>query len=97
MPGFAADDPRFLDSAEDLDGVLAVALEIASELWVLKDRFSVLEQLLDERGSVTREELDRYQPSGDLAARLKDDRERFLRRLALAAARRADSPEVGAP
>lgn len=96
MPGFAADTPRFLDQTRDLDSVLHVTLEIASELWVMKDRFAILEHLLDERGAVTRDDLDRYQPSGELADRLKEDRERFLRRLALAAAGPEDARADGA-
>lgn len=96
MPGSAADSPLFLDQAQDLDSVLHVTLEIASELWVMKDRFTILEHLLDERGAVTREDLDRHQPSGDLVDRLKQDRERFLRRLTLAAVGRPAVPEGGA-
>lgn len=85
MTGFAANDPNFLDAELDLDAVLRVAMEIASEVWVLRDRFTVLEELLDEHGSVTREQLDRHQPSPTLSVELETQRRRFLQRIVEAA------------
>jgi len=86
MPGFAADDPVHLERSENLDGVFNALMEVASELWVLRDRFTVLEELLEEKGSVTREDLDRFRPGPELSARLAADRGRFLERVMEAAA-----------
>lgn len=86
MPGFAAENPVHLERSENLDGVFNALMEVASELWVLRDRFTVLEELLEEKGSVTREDLDRFQPGPELSARLAADRSRFLERVMEAAA-----------
>jgi hypothetical protein len=95
MPGFAVDDPTYLDPPEDLDGVLRMVMEVASELWVLRDRFAVLEQRLDEQGTVSREDLETLQPEGEFAERLKVDREQFLRRLGEAMSRHSGVLENG--
>lgn len=86
MPGFAADNPVYLDRPENVDGLFSALMEVASEVWVLRDRCAVLEELLAERGSVTREEIDRYQPGPELAKRLTAERELFLKRVMAAAA-----------
>ncbi|SDT36812.1 hypothetical protein [Actinoplanes derwentensis] len=80
MSGFALDDPKYLQ-ASDLDGVLRAVLEVASELWVLKDRFAVLEQVMAERGYVTPEDLDRTEPTVDTEARLAAERTAFTARI----------------
>lgn len=86
MPGFAADHPVYLDRPEHLDGLFNALMEVASEVWVLRDRFAVLEHLLAERGSVTREDLDLFRPEGELAARLDAERRAYLGRVMEAAA-----------
>lgn len=86
MPGFAAENPVHLERSQHLDGVFHALMEVASELWVLRDRFTVLEELLAERGSVTREDLDLFQPGPELSARLAADRRAFLERVMEAAA-----------
>ncbi|MDX6744077.1 hypothetical protein [Actinocorallia sp. A-T 12471] len=86
MPGFAADDPVYLTRPEHLDGLFNALMEVASEVWVMRDRCTVLEHLLAERGSVTAADLDEFQPDGDLAARLAADRRAFLGRIVEAAA-----------
>ncbi|GAB2863410.1 hypothetical protein GCM10022221_74190 [Actinocorallia aurea] len=86
MPGFAADDPVYLNRPEHLDGLFNALMEVCSELWVMRDRFTVLEHLLAERGSVTAADLDSFQPEGELAARLDADRRAFLGRVLEAAA-----------
>ncbi|MGI5330614.1 hypothetical protein [Actinomadura nitritigenes] len=81
MPGFAADRPVYLDGTVAMDGLFNALMEVASEMWVLRDRFAALEELLAERGSVTRADLDAHQPGPDAAARLAAERRAFLERL----------------
>ncbi|WP_326696860.1 hypothetical protein OG909_05735 [Streptomyces sp. NBC_01754] len=81
MPGFAKKDPLYLDRPEYLDGVFNAVMELASELWVLRDRFSLLEEILDEKGVVVREDLETRPPGPEAAARLAADRLRFAERL----------------
>lgn len=90
MPGFALDSPRYLDPAQDSDSILRMLLELASEVWVLRDRLTLVERTLDAKGYLVRADLDSAEPDKDAAAELATDRERFVQRL-VASARR-DQP-----
>lgn len=81
---------KHLQTPEDLDGMMRMMLELASEVWVLRDRFSVLESLLAERGTLTAADLDAYQPGEDLAQQLDTQRAAFVRRLLDAGAGRVE-------
>lgn len=87
MPGFANDDPHHLTHPRHTDALFAITMELASELWVLRDRLSVIEGLLDERGTLDREAVETAQPAGADAERLARERERFMTRIFEAAAR----------
>ncbi len=58
------------------DVVGMALLTLAKELWVLKDRQMVVETLLQEKGLLS--EVDRYQPSPELAERIASERDRFI-------------------
>ncbi|TDC76355.1 hypothetical protein [Actinomadura sp. 7K507] len=81
MPGFAADRPVYLDGNVPMDALFDALMEVASEVWVLRDRFAVLEELLSERGSVTREDIELHQPGPETRERLAAERRLFLERL----------------
>lgn len=87
MPGFAKDDAVYLTRPQHMDALFAITMELASELWVMRDRLTVIEQLLDERGNLTREDIENTQPRGEAAERLARERERFLNRVFDAASR----------
>ena len=52
--------PWFLD--EDVETVLAITLSVSQELAVSRQRVDTLERLLEEKGVLTREEIDSYAP-----------------------------------
>ncbi|GAB3273756.1 hypothetical protein [Kineosporia babensis] len=79
-----------MKTPEDIDGMMRMMLELASEVWVLRDRFSVLEALLAERGTLSAADLDAYQPGADLAQHLDGERAAFVRRLLDAGAGRVE-------
>ncbi|GLY29638.1 hypothetical protein [Kineosporia sp. NBRC 101731] len=83
-----------LKAPEDMDGMMRMLLEVASEVWVMRDRFAVLEALLAERGTLSAGDLDRYQPGSTLAELLDRERAGFVRRLLDAGAGRV---ELGTP
>ena len=64
-----------------VDTLLRMNTELLTELWMLKDRVLVLEHLLGDRLGITSEDIDRYEPSGELAKRLDDERDNMLRRV----------------
>lgn len=82
MPGFAADRPRYLDGALDIETLYRMLLEVTSELSVTRDRLVLLESVLAERGAAGESEIEQiaYQP--EVAARLEADRDRLVARLA---------------
>jgi hypothetical protein len=61
--------------------MMRMLLELASEVWVLRDRFAVLESVLDQRGTLTAGDLDSHQPGDDLSQFLERERAAFVRRL----------------
>ncbi len=82
MPGFALDRPRYLDGDADIETVYRMLLEVASELWVTRDRLTLLEATLTRRGLMTEAELEELAFDDETAATLAADRTRFVARLA---------------
>lgn len=56
-------------------------LAMARELWVVRDRQRVLEQLLAERGIVAADAVDAYQPTAALQAELDAECRALVERL----------------
>lgn len=65
-------------SAARNDRATQLALTLARELWVVKDRLIVLEAVLAGQGTPLRELVDRYQPTGDAKAAIDAERQRFI-------------------
>jgi hypothetical protein len=85
-----ADLTFFEDPA--VDRVLGIIMELAAEVYVLRERLRTVEALLDERGTISRADLEAYQPSPDeRAARLKE-RDAFVARIMAPVTHEADSP-----
>ena len=53
----------FKDS--DTDRLMAILMAVAGELAVTRERIDTLERLLDARGLLEREAIDRYEPDSD--------------------------------
>ena len=54
--------PYFLEDA-DAERVLSIAMAIAGELAVLRQRLDTIEELLETRGTLTREAIEAFVPS----------------------------------
>jgi hypothetical protein len=61
---------------DQLDNLGFALIEMAKEMWVMKDRQMVTEALLREKGLLA--DLDSYQPGADLADKIASERKRFL-------------------
>jgi hypothetical protein len=70
-------NPIYLDPI--LDHVLRILIALAAEVYVLRDRQRILEELLEARGVLRREEIERYVPDDPGAYRR--EREAFMIRL----------------
>lgn len=66
------------DNAVRRDPIAQLALTLAKELWVLRDRQIVLESVLAEKGIASGDLLDAYQPTAAVKERLARERKRFL-------------------
>jgi len=55
--------------------------ELLSELWILRDRVTVLEHLLEQKGTINREDLNNYVPSDALADELENERNAIVKRV----------------
>ncbi len=60
------------------DPVAALALTLAKELWMLRDRQLMLEDALARKGIDVAELIDRHPPQGDAARAIEADRKRFI-------------------
>jgi hypothetical protein len=54
-------------------------VSLASELWIVKDRMAVLEELLAAKG-VSATDIDRFEPSGEFKTKLDAARREYARR-----------------
>jgi hypothetical protein len=70
----------FLSDAA-LDNVTSVVIALGSEFWALQKRMSVVEVLLEDKGSVSKEMIENYRPSEAQAAAWEEQRDRFIKRV----------------
>ena len=66
---------------EMLDSLARMNAELMSELWILRDRVTILEAMLEEKGVVDRKTLDDFVPEGALAKELMRERDALVRRV----------------
>jgi len=62
---------------EALDRAVGMIMTLAAELYVTRDRLTVLERTLTARGLLELNELDDYQPNSDMLLVDASDREAF--------------------
>ncbi len=74
--------PNPITGSEEMDAIMRINTELMSELWILRDRVTVLEKVLEEKGVLNRQAINDYAPEGEFAAELDDERDRFVRRVA---------------
>ncbi|HPF26853.1 MAG TPA: hypothetical protein P5528_09055 [Steroidobacteraceae bacterium] len=68
-------------STTELDSLARMHTEMMAELWILRDRVLVLEQLLTDSGVLKADHVDRYTPGPDLTRKLNADRDRMVARI----------------
>jgi len=71
------DDPVYLNDPIQ-DATVRMLLELAAQVWIERERRLTLESLLESKDIVAHDEIERHAPDAALAARLKDERARFL-------------------
>ncbi|MDE0801140.1 MAG: hypothetical protein OSB02_10440 [Rhodospirillaceae bacterium] len=68
----------FLGNEPSVDRVMKVVVALARETYVLKDRLGIVERKLDEKGVVTRADLDDYKPTADDEKEILETRDAFV-------------------
>ena len=68
----------FLDEDPAVDRVMKVVVSLARETYVLKDRLGIVERKLDEKGVVTRADLDSYKPTPEEEKEILAARDAFV-------------------
>ncbi|GIW08741.1 MAG: hypothetical protein KatS3mg060_3546 [Dehalococcoidia bacterium] len=79
IPMAREDRPQYFDDPA-VDRLLQMLLELAAELWAVKDWQFVVNRLLEQRGVLTLEDVQRYQPTEDDQKLLAVEREKFVHR-----------------
>lgn len=73
-------NPTYFDDPAT-DTLASIVMELAAELWVLRDRQRIVERLLEQNGSLRREDIESYQPTPEESAALRAERDAYVRRL----------------
>lgn len=71
------DDPVYLQDPIQ-DATVRMLLELAAQVWVERERRLTFEAMLETKGVIARDEIERFVPDASLTARVKDERARFL-------------------
>ena len=75
-----------------VDRMLGVVMELAGELYVVRDRLRTLEMLLEQRGTLSVADLDTYRPSTEEQSRRLAERDAFIQRILAPMTAAAESP-----
>lgn len=73
-------DSKHYLSIDDVDQLARQNTQLMAELWIVKDRLAVLENLLVEKGVLAAEEAD-APPDDALGEKLDRERERYIKRI----------------
>jgi len=73
--------PHNILKPEQIDRVADALLALTREVWVLRDRQIVLEQVLADRGIEVTAGIDQLQPSPELQTKLDRERDRLIARI----------------
>lgn len=80
LPGYERGDPVYFEN-EMIDHLVGIVLELGAQLWVTRDRLARLEEQLAKGGTVSLQELDKGQPSPELAAKLREERQAMIQQV----------------
>lgn len=72
--------PHFFDDPS-IDQVMTFLLELMAETSTLRDRVDTIERLLDERGSITRADIEKYRAPAPVEAERTEWRKGFVERV----------------
>lgn len=72
--------PSFFDDPA-IDQMMTFFMELMTETMVLRDRLDTIERMLDEKGTLSRDDLKTYIPDGEVEAERTAERDAFVKRV----------------
>lgn len=72
--------PQFFENPE-VDRILAIVMAVAGEVSVLRDRLDTMERLAEQKGFVTKNEIDAYRPDEAVEEERQQWRSEYLERV----------------
>jgi len=72
--------PRYL-VPEDIETLARQNAQLMTELWITKDRLSVLEDMLEKQGLINRDDFESKEPDELLMKRLEAERVAYIKRI----------------
>ncbi|MDE0800251.1 MAG: hypothetical protein OSB02_05870 [Rhodospirillaceae bacterium] len=64
-----------------IDQIMTFILELSAEVSVVYDRMDTVERLLDEKGTISRDDIEAYRPNEGVEAARNGRREAYLKRV----------------
>jgi hypothetical protein len=64
-----------------IDTLLSIVLSLGNEVYVLRERMRIIETLLEAKGTISRVDIDKYQPAPEEAEAVRDEADAFVSRL----------------
>jgi hypothetical protein len=71
------DRPVYLENPL-LDKMMGVILELAAQVYVMKDRQAITELFLEEHNIVSRDQLDKWEPTPEQQIEIRKRRDEFM-------------------
>jgi len=65
-------------ATDNIDDLGRMLLALLSEVWVMRDRMAVMEELLASKVGLTTDDIDNYVPTPEFAAKLEALRQRVV-------------------
>jgi hypothetical protein len=65
----------------ELDGLLSILLSLGNEVYVMRDRMRVVEKMLEEKGTISRADIEAYKPLVEEEEEIRKDNNAFMARL----------------
>lgn len=72
--------PQFFDDPA-IDQMMTFFFELMTEVSVVRERLDTVERLLDEKGTISREDIEAYRADADVEAERNNWRDAYFRRV----------------
>ena len=70
---------QFEDPA--MDTLLAIVVSLGAEVYVLRDRLRIIEEMLEAEGTISRADVGAYKPTPEEEEEIRKDNDAFMARL----------------